>query len=70
MRVEPALDGRENMLMISDPPLLASGAAVLDGAALPCIGPVAAQDQFILLVRVVVGEPFSGRTEVNKLASS
>jgi hypothetical protein len=45
--VEPALDGFENMLMLParDPSLLAGGAAVLDGAALAEVGPVAAQDQ-------------------------
>src|SRR6516162_11914925 len=42
--VEPALDGFENMLMLPtrDPSLLAGGAAVLDGAALAGVGPVAA----------------------------
>ena len=36
-------------------------------AALAGVGPVAVQDQSIFLVRVVVGEPFSGRTNVNVL---
>ena len=50
--VEPALDGFENMLMLParDPALLAGGAAVLDGAALAGVGPVAAQDQPVFLV--------------------
>ena len=67
MLVEPALNRLENMLMLppGDPSLLAGGAAVLDGAALAGVGPVAAQDQSIFLVRVVLGEPFSGRTDVN-----
>jgi hypothetical protein len=54
------------MLPSGDPSLLAGGAAVLDGAALAGVGPVAAQDQSIFFVRVVVGEPFSGRTEIYK----
>src|SRR6185437_9565185 len=59
--VEPALDGFENMLMLParDPSFLAGGAAVLDGAALAGIGPVAAQDQPVFLVRVVIGECFT-----------
>src|SRR6201982_2539578 len=54
--VEPALDGFENMLMLParDPSLLAGGASVLDGAALAGVGPVAAQDQPVFLVRVVI----------------
>src|SRR6187455_222327 len=65
MFVEPALHGFENVLMLpsGDPTLLAGGAAVLDGAALAGVGPVAAQDQSIFLVRVMVGEPFTGLTK-------
>ena len=55
------------MLPSRDPSLLAGGAAVLDGAALAGVGPVAVQDQSIFLVRVVVGQPFTGRTDVNVL---
>src|SRR5260370_9828939 len=71
MLVEPTLHRLENVLMLpsGDPSLLAGGAAVLDGAALAGVGPIAAQDQSIFLVRVVVGEPFSGRTNVNILLS-
>ena len=51
MLVEPALNRLENMLMLpsGDPPLLAGGAVMLDGAALAGVGPVAAQDQSIFL---------------------
>src|SRR4249920_2425661 len=47
MLVEPALHRFENMLVLpsGDPALLAGGAAVLDGATLAGVGPVAAQDQ-------------------------
>ena len=56
MLVEPALHRLENVLMLpsGDPSLLAGGATVLDGAA--------PASQSIFLVRVVVGEPFTGRT--------
>src|SRR6201981_1584868 len=64
--VEPALHGFENMLMLParDPSFLAGGAAVLDGAALAGIGPVAAQNQPVFLVRVVIGETFTSRADV------
>jgi hypothetical protein len=69
--VEPALDGFENMLMLParDPSLLAGGTAVLDGAALAGVGPVAAQDQPVFLVRLVVGESFISRTDIDILVS-
>src|SRR5215831_8405186 len=69
--VEPALDGFANMLMLParDPSLLAGGAAVLDRAALAGVGPVAAQDQPVFLVRVTIGEPFTSRTDVDVLVS-
>ena len=69
MLVEPALHRVENMLVLpsGDPALLAGGAAVLDGATLAGVGPVAAQDQSMFFVRVVVGEPFTGRANVNVL---
>src|SRR5665648_423246 len=69
MLVEPTLHRLENALMFpsGDPSLLAGGATVLDGAALAGVGPVAAQDQSVFLGRVVVGEPFAGRTDVNVL---
>src|SRR5437763_7770591 len=69
--VEPALHGFENMLMLParDPSFLAGGAAVLDGAALADIGPVAAQDQPVFLVRVVIGECFTSRADVDILVS-
>src|SRR5260370_39283936 len=71
MLVEPALHGFESMLMLSarDPSLFAGGAAVLDGAALAGVSPVAAQDQPIFLVRVVIGESFTSRTDVDILVS-
>ena len=38
---------------------------MLDDAALAGVGPVAVQDQPIFLVRIVVGESFTGRTDVD-----
>jgi hypothetical protein len=69
MLVEPALNGLENLLMLPtrDPSLLAGGAAVFDEAALAGVGPVAMQDQPVFLVREAVGEPFTGRTDVDVL---
>jgi hypothetical protein len=69
MLVEPALYCLENMLMLptADPTLLARGAAVLDGAALANIGRVAVQNQSIFLGCEGLGEPFTGRTNVNVL---
>jgi hypothetical protein len=55
------------MLPTGDPALLACGAAVLDGAALASIGRVAVQGQSIFLGCEGVGEPFTGRTNVNVL---
>ena len=71
MLVEPTLYRIENGLMLpsGDPSLLAGGAAVFDGTALADVGPVAAQDQSIFLVRVAVGEPFTGRANVNVILS-
>src|SRR6516162_5447015 len=69
--VEPALDGFENMLMLParNPSLLAGGTAVLDGAALTGVGPVATQDQPFFLVGVAVGESFTSRADVYVLVS-
>src|SRR5262245_3004371 len=69
MLVQPALHRFNNVLMLAadDPSLLAGGAAALDGAALAGVGPV--QDQSTFLVRVAVGEPFTGRTNVSVLFS-
>src|SRR5207342_248609 len=69
MFVEPALHRIENVLVLpsGDPSLLTGGAAVLDGAALAGVGPVAAQDQSVFLGRGVVGEPFAGRANINVL---
>src|SRR6266404_6094684 len=69
MLVEPALDGFDNMLMLParDPSLFAGGAAVLDGAALAGVGPVAAQDQPVFFIGVAVGETFTCRTDVEIL---
>src|ERR1700757_602578 len=55
--VEPTLDGFENMLLLParDPSLLAGGAAVLEGAALADVGPVAAQDQPVRIRRSCPG---------------
>ena len=69
MLVEPALNGLENLLMLPtrDPSLFAGGAAVLDVAALASVGPVAMQNQPMFLVREMVGEPFTGRADVDIL---
>src|SRR5881396_2411084 len=71
MLVEPALHRLENVLMLppGDPSLLTGGAAVLDGAAPAGVGPVAVQDQSVFFGREGVGEPLSGRTNVNILLS-
>src|SRR5271169_1454858 len=70
--IETLLHGFENVLMFptGDPSLLPGSAAVLDGAALASIGPVTAQNQPVFLIRVVVGKPFTGRTNVNILCSN
>src|SRR5690242_11639250 len=67
MPVEPALYFLEDVLVLpsGDPSLFAGGAAVLDGAALAGVGPVAVQNQSIFLVPIVVGEAFTGGTDVN-----
>ena len=67
MLVESALHGFENMLVLPtrDPSLLARSAVTFDGAVLAGIGPVAAQDQSIFLVGVVVGEPFTGGADID-----
>ena len=67
MLVEPPLNGLESLLMLPtrDPSLLAGGAAGFDGAALAGAGPVAMQNQPVFLVRVMMGEPFTGRTDVD-----
>ena len=89
MFVEPALHRLKNVLVLpsGDPSFLAGGAAVLDGAALAGVGPVAAQEQTaarqsrwdvfpsrltrykqtFFLGRIVVREPFTGRTNVDIL---
>jgi len=60
MFVEPALHRFENVLTLpaGDPSLLGGGAALFDSAVPAGVGPVAAQDQSILLGRVVVDEHF------------
>ena len=67
MLIEPLLNLVEKMLVLpaGDPPFLAGGACVLDGAALARGGPVAAQAQALLLVRVAVGQTLAGRTDVD-----
>ena len=67
----PALHRLENVLMLPscDPSLFAGGAAVLDGATLAGVGPVAAQDQSVFLGCGMVAEPFTGGTNVNVLIS-
>src|SRR5262245_17264242 len=71
MLVEPALHRFANMLVLpaGDASLLAAGAVFLDRAALAGVGPVAAQDQPIFLVRISVRQRFAGRTEVDVLVS-
>src|SRR4029078_9035238 len=67
--VEPVLHRLKNVLVLpsGDPSFLAGGAVAFYGAVLTGIGPVAAQDQSIFLVRVTVGELLTGRTDVNVL---
>jgi hypothetical protein len=69
MLVEPALNGLENLLMLPtrDPSLFAGGAAVLDVAAPASVGPVAMQNQPMFLVREMMGEPFTGRADIDIL---
>src|SRR5450830_880600 len=71
MLVEPALHRLKNVLMLpsGDPSFLASGAAVLDAATLAAFGRVAAQDQSIFRGGEGVGEPFTGRTNIDVLLS-
>jgi hypothetical protein len=57
------------MLPARDPSLLASGAALFDRAALTGVGPVAAQNQSILFINVMVSELLSGRTAVHVLVT-
>jgi hypothetical protein len=69
MLVESPLNGFEKVFMLpsGDSPLLAGGAALLDGAAPAGVGRVAAQDLFVFFGREGVGEPLSRRTIVNIL---
>ena len=55
--IETLLHGFENVLMLpsGDPSPLAGGAALLNGASLAGVGPVAAQDHSIFLGCIVVG---------------
>jgi hypothetical protein len=63
---EPTLHRLENVFMCpsGDPSLLGGSAAVIDGVALAGVGPVEVQDHPIFLLGIVVGEPFSGWTNV------
>ena len=65
--VEPPLDGLEDVFVLpaGDPALPARGAAILDGASLAGRGPVAAQGQPVLLVRVAVDQAFAGRAKID-----
>ena len=65
--VEPPLDRLKNMLMLPalNPSFPARGAAVLDGAAQACVGPVTSQGQPLLLVRVSVRQSLTGRADVD-----
>src|SRR5262249_57013307 len=67
MLAEPALHRPQDVLVLpwGDPPLLGGGAAVPDGTTPARVGPVAAQDQPIFFIRVMVCEPFTGGTDVN-----
>jgi len=71
MLIEPALHRFQHMLMLpsGDPSFLAGRATVFDGAALTGVGPVAAHHLAVLLVRVVVREAFTGRTNINVFLS-
>ena len=68
--IETVLQRLQNVLVLPsrDPSLLGGGAIGFDGVALARVCLVAAQNQSIFSRdRVVVGEPFSGRTSVNVL---
>ena len=71
VRIETLLHRFKQVLVLPsrDPSFLGGGAVVLDGAALVGVGPVAVQDKPMFLVGEVVGEPFTGRTNVNVLFS-
>jgi putative transposase len=67
--VQPPLHGFDNVIVL--PPLDAAlrslRALSLQHAGVARVGPVAAQDQSIFLVRKVVGELLTGRADVNVL---
>src|SRR5712692_7257859 len=69
--VEPRLHGFDNVLVLPprDAALWSLRALSLQRAGAARVGPVAAQDQSIFLVREVVGELLTGRTNVNVLRS-
>ena len=67
MLVKSALHGFENMLVLPsrDQSLLGSGTAMLDGATLTSVSPVATQNQTFIFGREGIGESFASRTDVN-----
>src|SRR4029077_10350878 len=69
--VQARLHGIDNVLVFPtrDATLRSLRALSLHRAGAARIGPVAAQDQSIFLVREVVGELLTGRTNVNVLLS-
>src|SRR5664279_5060863 len=69
--VQARLYGVDNVLVLPprDATLRSLRALSLQRAGAAGVGPVAAQDQSIFLVREVVGELFTGRTNVNVLLS-
>src|SRR5271170_3464253 len=69
--IEPRLHGFDNALVLPprDAALRSFRALSLQCAGMARVGPVAAQDQSIFLVREVVGELLTGRADVNVLLS-
>src|ERR1017187_2974336 len=69
--VQGRLHGIDNVLVLPprDATLRSLRALSLQRAGAARVGPVAAQDQSIFLVREVVGELLTGRTNVNVLLS-
>src|SRR6266536_1043843 len=69
--VEPRLHGFDTVLVLPprDAALRSLRALSLQRTGVARVGPVAAQDKSIFLVREVVGELLPGRTDVNVLLS-
>src|SRR5215475_5413615 len=69
MLVEPALHGFENLLVLPsrDQSFLGGSTIMLDGTTLTSMRPVATQNRTSIFRREGIGEPFTGRTNVDIL---